>query len=110
MPKVAWDNWLLVCTERTMTLNGAEIPSSRMERKLLLFLLERPDLPLSRELLLREVWGYETAGITRTVDTHIKMLRAHLDKMGKLIVSVRGVGYRFDTRQEEAEICFCKAS
>ena len=110
MPKIIWDNCLLVCTEKALTLNGTELLTSRIERKLLLFLLEHPNIPLSRELLLREVWGYATAGITRTVDTHIKMLRAHLGKMGKLIVSVRGVGYLFDTRQEDAEIHFCKAS
>ncbi|MCH5353977.1 MAG: winged helix-turn-helix transcriptional regulator [Acutalibacter sp.] len=110
MPKIVWESCLLVCTEGALTLNGTELSSSRMERKLLLFLLEHPNIPLSRELLLREVWDYETAGITRTVDTHIKMLRAHLGKMGALIVSVRGVGYCLDTKQEEAEICVCKAS
>lgn len=109
MSKLVWDNCLLVCTEERLTLNETEIPASRMERRLLLFLLERPNVALSREQLLREVWGYETAGITRTVDTHIKMLRAHLGKMGALIVSVRGVGYCLDTKQE-AEVCVCKAS
>ena len=109
MSKIVWGCCLLACTEDSLTLNGTPLPVSRMERRLLLFLLDHPNIPLSRELLLREVWGYETAGITRTVDTHIKMLRAHLGKMGKLIVSVRGVGYCLDTKQE-ADVCVCKAS
>lgn len=110
MSKIYWNDGLLACTERTMTLNGKEISTSSMERKLLLFFLEHPNVALSRELLLQKVWGYETAGVTRTVDTHVKTLRAHLGKMGRLIVTVRGVGYRFDTRQSETEVCLCKAA
>lgn len=77
-------------------LRGREVPMPRMEQRLLLFFLEHPNTVLSRELLLREVWGYAFAGNSRTVDTHVKNLRAHLGELGNSIVTVRGVGYRMD--------------
>jgi two-component system, OmpR family, phosphate regulon response regulator PhoB len=49
----------------------------------------------TRDVLLDDVWGVESALITRTVDTHIKSLRSKLGKYGKLIETVRGIGYKF---------------
>jgi len=54
------------------------------------------NIALSREKLLREVWGYDFFGEDSTVNTHIKVLRQHLGAYEKHIVTIRGVGYRFD--------------
>lgn len=85
-------------TKRGVKLGGTEVPMAKMEKKLLCFFLSHPNTVLSREVLLREVWGYEVAGDTRTTDTHVKNLRAHLSRLGAAvsIVTVRGVGYRLE--------------
>lgn len=85
-------------TERGVRLDGKEVPMAKMEKKLLCCFLSHPNTVLSRERLLREVWGYEIAGDTRTTDTHVKNLRAHLNRLGAnlSIVTVRGVGYRLE--------------
>jgi DNA-binding response OmpR family regulator len=53
-------------------------------------------IALSRERLLSEVWGYDFFGDDRTLDTHIKLLRSQLGEYRKFIVTLRGVGYRFE--------------
>ena len=97
MLELCLDDLQLLCTEGEVKLNGKTVAMPEMEKKLLLFFLGNPDKALSRELLLRRVWGYEICGATRTVDTHVKNLRARLGAYGKHIVTVRGVGYRLDT-------------
>ena len=67
-----------------------------MEYELLRFLVESPGKVFSREILLRQVWGYEYFGGARTVDVHIRRLRAKLgEEHARLIQTVRSVGYRF---------------
>lgn len=105
MAKFYLEGVLISCTEQQLTVNGQPLSSSSMERKLLRFFLTHPNTALSRELLLREVWGYETAGVTRTVDTHVKSLRARLGNLGKQISTVRGVGYRLDSPEDQPECC-----
>ncbi|MET3617346.1 DNA-binding response OmpR family regulator [Peptoniphilus olsenii] len=68
------------------------------EYDLLVFLVRNENIALSRDKLLNQVWGYDFYGEDRTVDTHIKMLRNSLKDYRKFIVTVRGVGYKFDTR------------
>jgi two-component system alkaline phosphatase synthesis response regulator PhoP len=71
---------------------------SSKEFDLLKYFLCHPDEPLSRDRLLKEVWGHAQAQTTRTVDTHVAWLRQKLEpapKTPKFIVSVRGVGYKF---------------
>ncbi|MBI3014730.1 MAG: response regulator [Candidatus Tectomicrobia bacterium] len=65
------------------------------EFKLLATLAGRPGRVFTRDLLLDQVWGYEYPGATRTVDTHVRRLRAKLKACGRHIETVRGVGYRF---------------
>lgn len=86
----------LLCSPNRATLQGNPLPLSHMERQLLLFLAQNPHETLTRERLLREVWGYAAMGATRTIDSHIKKLRAHLGDHGKYIVTVRGQGYRLE--------------
>ena len=78
-----------------VTINSKEIELTPMEFKLLLTLIERNGRIQSRKRLLSDVWDINADIYTRTVDTHIKRLRAKLGKIGKLIETVRGLGYRF---------------
>ena len=79
-----------------LNLDGEEIELTSTEFKLLLSLIEAPGTPCERGDLLSQVWGYSNLSQTRTLDTHIKRLRAKLGKYGACIETVRSVGYRFN--------------
>ncbi|TCM96441.1 DNA-binding response OmpR family regulator [Paenibacillus sp. BK033] len=81
----------------TVTLAGQLINLSPKEYDLLLFLIKHDGKVLSREYILNAVWGYEYLGDLRTVDTHVKKLRAKLGDAGKLIATVIRSGYRFES-------------
>ena len=66
------------------------------EYDLFFYLVKNRNIALSREKLLSDVWGYDFYGDERTLDTHIKLLRKSLGPMSGAIVTLRGVGYRFD--------------
>jgi two-component system, OmpR family, alkaline phosphatase synthesis response regulator PhoP len=81
-----------------VTREGHVVPLSAKEFQLLAYFVERPGETLSREVLLREVWGYDATPSTRTVDVHVAWLRQKLEKDPKdpqLIRTVVGLGYRF---------------
>ena len=59
-------------------------------------MLDHKNIALSREKLISDVWGYDFYGDVRTLDTHVKLLRRSLGKYSNLIVTLRGVGYRFE--------------
>lgn len=71
-----------------------KLPPKQYE--LLVYLMHNKGLALSREQLLTHVWGYEYFGDDRTLDTHIKLLRKELGPYADMIVTLRGVGYRFE--------------
>ena len=75
---------------------GQEAPLTPKEFDLLVFLVNNKGIALSREKILQKVWNYDYYGEDRTVDTHIKMLRSHLGACRNLIVTVWGIGYKFD--------------
>ena len=79
--------------ERTLDLTFKEF-------ELLRFLAQHPNRVFTREQLLSEVWGYDYFGGTRTVDVHVRRLRAKLGDMEQLIGTVRNVGYRFNATEE----------
>ena len=83
-------------TARTVLIDGKRIDMSPKEYDLFFYMLENRNIALSREKLLCEVWGYDFYGDARTLDTHIKLLRKSLGKYANYIVTLRGVGYRFD--------------
>jgi DNA-binding response OmpR family regulator len=77
---------------------GEEIKLTRAEFKLLAFFLQNPDRPLTRDVLLNSVWGYEAFPNTRTVDAHVVRLRQKLEpdsETPRHFVTMHGVGYRF---------------
>lgn len=83
-------------TARTVTLEGKRLELSPKEYDLLFFLLRHPNIALTRERILREVWGYDFFGDDRTLDTHIKLLRRALGDWASHIITIRGVGYRYE--------------
>jgi two-component system phosphate regulon response regulator PhoB len=92
---LAFDSLVIDPASHTVRLNGVEISLTSTEFNLLVRLARRPGRAFSRDQLLSEVWGYGDDVETRTVDTHVKRLRAKLGEVGGWIQTVRGVGYRF---------------
>lgn len=85
-------------TARTVSIDGKRIDMSPKEYDLFFYMLKNRNIALSREKLITEVWGYDFYGDDRTLDTHIKLLRKSLGEYSSLIVTLRGVGYRFDSK------------
>lgn len=87
-----------------VTAEGKEVNLTPKEYELLYFLAKSPDKVFDREQLLKEVWHYEFFGDLRTVDTHVKRLREKLSRVSeraaKMIVTVWGVGYKFEVPNE----------
>jgi DNA-binding response OmpR family regulator len=81
-----------------VTVNGKVVHLTSLEFKLLRMLVQRRGRVQARDRLLSDVWGYETAIDTRTVDTHVRRLREKLGKAGDAIETVRGFGYRLRER------------
>ena len=77
-------------------IDGRKLSLTPKEFELLLCFIKNKGAVLTREQLLNEVWGYDFYGESRTVDTHIKMLRNNLGEYRELIKTVWGVGYRYD--------------
>ena len=82
---------------RIVTVDGVRAALSPKEYELLVYLVKNAGIALTREQILRTVWGYDFFGDDRTLDTHIKLLRKSLGRCAAYIVTLRGVGYRFDT-------------
>ncbi len=86
-------------TARTVTVDGVRVDMSPKEYDLFFYMLKNRNIALTREKLITEVWGYDFYGDDRTLDTHIKLLRKSLGDYSKLIVTLRGVGYRLDDKK-----------
>ena len=81
---------------RTVTIDGVRVGLSPKEYELLVYLVNNAGIALTRDQILQTVWGYDFFGDDRTLDTHIKLLRKNLGEYSRLIVTLRGVGYRFE--------------
>ena len=81
---------------RIVTVDGERVDLSPKEYDLLAYLVNNRNLALTREMLITNVWGYDFYGDDRTLDTHIKLLRKSLGPYARFIVTLRGVGYRFE--------------
>lgn len=81
---------------RNVYVDGEKAVLTPKEYELLFYMVKNVGIALSREKLLREVWGYDFYGDDRTVDTHVKMLRSNLKDYRKFVVTLRGVGYKFE--------------
>jgi len=81
---------------RNVFVDGKKAEMTPKEYDLLFYMVKNKNIALSREKLLNEIWGFDFFGDDRTVDTHIKMLRNSLGKYRDFIVTLRGLGYKFE--------------
>ncbi len=96
---VTYETLVINFTAREVTIDGEKVQMTPKEYDLLFYLVRNMNIALSREKLLEEVWGFDFYGDDRTVDTHIKMLRNSLGRYRNLIVTLRGMGYKFEKIQ-----------
>ncbi|MGI6751487.1 MAG: response regulator transcription factor [Anaerovoracaceae bacterium] len=96
---LVFDGLKINMAARTVTIEGEKIELTPKEYELLFYLVQNKNLALSREKLLSDVWGYDSFGDDRTIDTHIKNLRNSLGPYRDYIVTLRGVGYKFETSE-----------
>lgn len=90
-------------TGRLVYVDGAQVDMTPKEYDLLFYFVRNNGIALTRERLITEVWGYDFFGDDRTLDSHIKLLRKSLGDYAKFIVTLRGVGYRFDGQRKSDE-------
>ena len=90
------DGLIIDFTARKVTIDGQPVSMSPKEYDLLFYMASNKNVALKRARLITEVWGYDFYGDDRTLDTHIKLLRKRLGPYAALIVTLRGVGYRFE--------------
>lgn len=81
---------------REVKIDNNKIDLTPKEYELLIYLMKRPNMVFSREQLLNDIWGFEFYGDLRTVDTHIKNLREKLGESRKYIITIWGIGYKFE--------------
>ncbi len=81
---------------RLVYINGNRTDLTPKEYDLLFYMIRNRNIALSREKLINDVWGYDFFGDDRTLDTHIKLLRKSLGEYSTFIVTLRGMGYRFE--------------
>ena len=86
-------------TARIVYVEGKRVEMSPKEYELFFYLVRNRNVALTREKLISEVWGYDFYGDARTLDTHVKLLRKSLGKYSEYIVTLRGVGYRFEEQK-----------
>lgn len=86
-------------TARKVFIDDKEVEMSPKEYVLLFYLVRNEGIALTREQLIHDVWGYDFYGDDRTLDTHIKLLRKSLQDYSRLIITLRGVGYRFEAEK-----------
>jgi DNA-binding response OmpR family regulator len=94
--KIDFEGLSIDMSGREVYVNGERASMTPKEYDLLFYLVKNKNIALSRDKLLEEVWGYDFFGDDRTVDTHIKMLRNSLGEYRKFIVTLRGMGYKFE--------------
>lgn len=95
---LAKDGLVLDPTGHTVTADGERVELTFKEFELLKLFLSNPGIAFTRDGLMEKVWGVDYLGETRTVDMHIRTLRQKLGKYGGIIETVRGVGYRLETK------------
>ena len=89
-------------TAHEVKIDGVPVELSFKEFELLSYFMENQGIALSREKILNNVWNYDYFGDARTIDTHVKKLRAKMGEKGALIRTIWGMGYKFEPDEEKA--------
>lgn len=95
--KVTFEGLTVDMAGRNVYVDGEKAELTPKEYEILFYFIRNKGIALTREKLLMDVWGFDFYGDDRTVDTHIKMLRSNLKQYRKFIVTLRGLGYKFET-------------
>ncbi|MDO5557424.1 MAG: response regulator transcription factor [Clostridia bacterium] len=89
----------LIPNERRVFVDDKEVEFSFKEYELLSYLIKNQGIALSRDKILNNVWQYDYYGDSRTIDSHIKKIRQKLEKKGRYIKTIRGLGYKLDIKE-----------
>lgn len=98
-PKIELGGLIIDEAAREVSIDGEKIFLTLKEYELLKYLVENKNIAISREQLLTSIWGYDFYGDDRTIDTHIKTLRSKIGRYKDMIVTLRGVGYKFEYKE-----------
>lgn len=93
--KFTYNDLIIDFNAHVLSIDDKEINITPKEFEILKYFIQNQNIAISREALLNKIWGYDFFGDDRTIDTHIKMLRNNLGKYRDLIITVRGLGYKF---------------
>ena len=93
---VSFEGLTIDMAGRNVYVDGEKAELTPKEYEILFYFVKNKGIALTREKLLMDVWGFDFYGDDRTVDTHIKMLRSNLKQYRKFIVTLRGLGYKFE--------------
>ncbi len=93
--KFTYGDLIVDFNAHVLSIEDEEINITPKEFEILKYFIQNQNIAISREVLLNKIWGYDFFGDDRTIDTHIKMLRNNLGKYRDLIITVRGLGYKF---------------
>lgn len=96
--QVAFGGLVVDFDGRMVSIDGKQVDMTPKEYELFFYMVKNRGIALTRENLISNVWGYDYYGDDRTLDTHIKLLRKTLGPYAELIVTLRGVGYRFEEK------------
>ena len=99
-PELVFDGLRINIPGRAVYIDGKMADLTPKEYDLLFYLVENKNIAVSREKLLTELWGYDYFGDDRIIDTHIKNLRGNLGAYRDCIVTLRGLGYKFDAQNK----------
>lgn len=94
--QLKYEGLTIDCDSRIVYVDGERTELSPKSYELLLYLAKNHNIALTREQIINTVWGYDFYGDDRTLDTHVKLLRNSIGPYRKFIVTLRGVGYRFE--------------
>ena len=97
--KFVFEDLIVDFISHTVSIDDKEISLTPKEFDLLKYFIQNENVAISREILLNRIWGYDFFGDDRTIDTHVKMLRNNLGKYRDLIITVRGLGYKFVSKK-----------
>ena len=97
--KIEFDGVVLDKTAHRVLVDGKDIDLSFKEFELLSYFMENRGIALSREKILNNVWNYDYFGDARTIDTHVKKLRAKMGEKGELIKTIWGMGYKMESAE-----------
>lgn len=99
--KFTYRDLLVDFLSHSVAIDDKEVKLTPKEFDLLTYFIQNKNIAITREQLLTVIWGYDFFGDDRTIDTHIKMLRGNLGKYRDLIVTIRGVGYKFEIKENK---------